>query len=76
MKMGVKILGTKAEDVDAAEDRELFDEILQKTGIPRAAGGTVFTAEEAKKVDKRDRLPCTCPSFIRAWWTGHEDCME
>ena len=50
MKMGVKILGTKAEDVDAAEDRELFDEILQKTGIPRAAGGTVFTAEEAKKV--------------------------
>lgn len=36
MKMGVKILGTKAEDVDATEDRELFDEILQKTGIPRA----------------------------------------
>ena len=50
MKMGVPILGTKAEDVDAAEDRELFDEILQKTEIPRAAGGTVFTAEEAKKV--------------------------
>ena len=45
MKMGVKILGTKAEDVDAAEDRELFDEILEKTQIPRAAGGTVFTAE-------------------------------
>ena len=44
MKMGVPILGTKAEDVDAAEDRELFDEILQKTEIPRAAGGTVFTA--------------------------------
>ena len=44
MKMGVKILGTKAEDVDAAEDRELFDEILEKTQIPRAAGGTVFTA--------------------------------
>ena len=50
MKMGVKILGTKAEDVDAAEDRELFDEILEKTHIPRAAGGTVFTAEEAKEV--------------------------
>ena len=50
MKMGVTILGTKAEDVDAAEDRELFDEILEKTGIPRASGGTVFTAEEAKKV--------------------------
>ena len=51
MKMGVPILGTKAEDVDAAEDRELFDEILQKTEIPRAAGGTVFTAEEAKEVE-------------------------
>ena len=49
MEMGVPILGTKAEDVDAAEDRELFDEILQETGIPRAAGGTVFTAEEAKE---------------------------
>ena len=49
MKMGVPILGTKAEDVDAAEDRELFDEILQKTEIPRAAGGTVFTAEEQRR---------------------------
>ena len=48
MKMGVPILGTAAEDVDAAEDRERFDAILQETGIPRAAGGTVFTAEEAK----------------------------
>ena len=38
MKMGVPILGTKAEDVDAAEDRELFDEILEKTEIPRATG--------------------------------------
>ena len=57
MKMGVKILGTKAEDVDAAEDRELFDEILEKTGIPRAAGGTVFTAEEAKEVAHRLGYP-------------------
>ena len=47
MKMGVPILGTKAEDVDAAEDRELFDEILEKTQIPRAKGQTVFTVEEA-----------------------------
>ena len=45
MKMGVPILGTKAEDVDAAEDRELFDEILEKTQIPRAKGQTVFTVE-------------------------------
>ena len=57
MKMGVKILGTKAEDVDAAEDRELFDEILEKTKIPRAAGGTVFTAEEAKEVANRLGYP-------------------
>ena len=47
MEMGVPILGTSAEDVDAAEDRELFDEILQECEIPRAAGKTVFTAEEA-----------------------------
>ena len=53
MKMGVPILGTKAEDVDAAEDRELFDEILEKCSIPRPTGGTVFTAEEAKEVANR-----------------------
>ena len=65
MKMGVKILGTKAEDVDAAEDRELFDEILQKTGIPRAAGGTVFTAEEAKKVSNEIGYPVLVrPSYV------------
>lgn len=65
MKMGVKILGTKAEDVDAAEDRELFDEILQKTGIPRAAGGTVFTAEEAKKVANDIGYPVLVrPSYV------------
>lgn len=65
MKMGVKILGTKAKDVDAAEDRELFDEILQKTGIPRAAGGTVFTAEEAKKVANEIGYPVLVrPSYV------------
>ena len=47
IKMGVKILGTDAADVDAAEDRELFDQILAKTGIKRAAGRTVFTVDEA-----------------------------
>ncbi len=48
-KMGVPILGTQQDDVDAAEDRERFDEILQETGCQRAAGQTVFTAEEAKE---------------------------
>ena len=65
MKMGVTILGTKAEDVDAAEDRELFDEILEKTRIPRASGGTVFTAEEAKKVANEIGYPVLVrPSYV------------
>ena len=65
MKMRVPILGTKAEDVDAAEDRELFDEILEQTGIPRAAGGTVFTAEEAKAVANRLGYPVLVrPSYV------------
>ena len=65
MEMGVPILGTKAEDVDAAEDRELFDEILEQTGIPRAAGGTVFTAEEAKEVANRLGYPVLVrPSYV------------
>jgi len=65
MKMGVKILGTKAEDVDAAEDRELFDKILEETKIPRAAGGTVFTAEEAKAVANRLGYPVLVrPSYV------------
>ena len=65
MKMGVKIFGTKAEDVDAAEDRELFDKILEETKIPRAAGGTVFTAEEAKEVANRLGYPVLVrPSYV------------
>ncbi len=65
MKMGVPILGTKAEDVDAAEDRELFDEILEKCGIPRPTGGTVFTAEEAKEVANRLGYPVLVrPSYV------------
>ncbi|MCM1191628.1 MAG: carbamoyl-phosphate synthase large subunit [Butyrivibrio sp.] len=65
MKMGVPIWGTKAEDVDAAEDRELFDKILEQTGIPRAAGGTVYTAEEAKEVANRLGYPVLVrPSYV------------
>lgn len=65
MKMGVPILGTKAEDVDAAEDRELFDQILEETGIPRAAGGTVYTAQEAKEVAGRLGYPVLVrPSYV------------
>ncbi len=65
MKIGVPILGTKAEDVDAAEDRELFDKILEQTRIPRAAGGTVFTAQEAKEVASRLGYPVLVrPSYV------------
>ena len=65
MKMGVKILGTKAEDVDAAEDRELFDEILEKCEIPRPKGQTVFTAEEAKKAANELGYPVLVrPSYV------------
>ena len=65
MEMGVKILGTSAENVDAAEDRELFDNILNETGIPRASGGTVFTAEEAVEVANRLGYPVLVrPSYV------------
>ena len=65
MKMGVPILGTNAEDVDAAEDRELFDKILEETEIPRAAGSTVYTAEEAKEVANRLGYPVLVrPSYV------------
>ncbi len=65
MKMGVPILGTQAEGVDAAEDRELFDKILEETEIPRAAGGTVYTAEEAKAVANRLGYPVLVrPSYV------------
>ena len=65
MKMGVPILGTAAEDVDAAEDRERFDEILEQCGIPRPTGQTVFTAEEAKKAANELGYPVLVrPSYV------------
>lgn len=65
MKMGVPILGTSAENVDAAEDRELFDAILEECGIPRPQGGTVYTAEEAKKVANELGYPVLVrPSYV------------
>ena len=65
MKMGVKILGTSAEDVDAAEDRELFDQILEQCEIPRPKGHTVFTAEEAKKAAAQLGYPVLVrPSYV------------
>jgi len=65
MKMGVPILGTSAENVDAAEDRELFDAILEECCIPRPAGTTVFTTEEALKAANELGYPVLVrPSYV------------
>ena len=65
LKMGVKILGTSAENVDAAEDRELFDEILEQCCIPRPKGQTVFTTEEALKAADELGYPVLVrPSYV------------
>ena len=65
LKMGVNILGTSAENVDAAEDRELFDEILEECCIPRPAGKTVFTCEEALEAAHELGYPVLVrPSYV------------
>ena len=65
LRMGVQILGTDAADVDAAEDRELFDEVLEKCQIQRPKGETVFTAEEAKAAAARLGYPVLVrPSYV------------
>ena len=65
MEMGVKILGTSPDDVDAAEDRERFDEILEKCGIDRPKGSTVFTTQEALDAAHRLGYPVLVrPSYV------------
>lgn len=65
IKMGVKILGTSAENVDAAEDRELFDEILEQCHIPRPKGHTVYTADEAIRAANELGYPVLVrPSYV------------
>ena len=64
-EIGANILGTSAESIDAAEDRELFDELLERCGIPRPAGETVFTTEEALKVAEKLGYPVLLrPSYV------------
>lgn len=64
-EMGVRILGTQAADIDAAEDRELFDELLEKCGIPRPNGETVFTTEQAVKAANELGYPVLLrPSYV------------
>ena len=64
-KLGVRILGTCADSIDAAEDRERFDEVLERCNIPRPKGETVFTAEEAKAAAARLEYPVLLrPSYV------------
>ena len=64
-KLGVPILGTPAWSIDAAEDREKFDVILEKCGIPRPAGHTVMTEEEAVKAADELGYPVLVrPSYV------------
>ena len=64
-EMGVRILGTSADSIDAAEDRERFDEILEKCAIPRPAGHTVFKTEEALKAANDLGYPVLLrPSYV------------
>lgn len=64
-ELGVRILGTQAADIDAAEDRELFDELLEKCGIPRPKGETVFTTEQAVKAANELGYPVLLrPSYV------------
>ena len=65
IKMGVKILGTDAKDVDAAEDRELFDKILGECEIPRPSGETVYTVKDALEAAGRLGYPVLVrPSYV------------
>ena len=64
-EMGVNILGTSADSIDAAEDRERFDELLNKCGIPRPAGHTVMNTEEALKAAEELGYPVLMrPSYV------------
>ena len=67
-EMGVQILGTSADGVDAAEDRERFDEILEKCAIPRAKGRTVFTTQEPFRRPMSWATPCW--SGPPTYWAG------
>ena len=62
---GVKILGTSVDDIDRAEDRERFDEVLTEVGIPRPKGHTVFDVEGAVKAAHDDGYPVMVrPSYV------------
>ena len=56
-KYGVEILGTALEEIDNAEDRDKFEELLRKLDIPQPLGKTAFDVETAVKNGKKNRIP-------------------
>ena len=64
-EIGLPILGTPADAIDEAEDRERFDELLERCNIPRAPGRTVFNLEEALAAADEIGLPVLMrPSYV------------
>lgn len=64
-ELGIPLLGTPVEEVDRAEDRQKFDELLSHLGIPRPPGGTAVTAEEAIRIAARIGYPVLVrPSYV------------
>ena len=64
-EMGLKILGTPVDSIDAAEDKERFDALLENLNIPRPKGETVFTTEEALVSANRLGYPVLLrPSYV------------
>ena len=64
-EIGLPILGTPADAIDEAEDRERFDELLERCNIPRAPGRTVFNLDEALAAAEEIGLPVLMrPSYV------------
>lgn len=62
---GIKIFGTAAKNVDAAEDKEKFDAILEELNIPRPKGTTIKTLEEAIEAANNLGYPVLVrPSYV------------
>lgn len=62
---GIGIIGTRVEDIDAAEDRHRFDDLLERLNIPRPPGGTAVTVEQAEQIAKKIGYPVLVrPSYV------------